>query len=629
MAAAPPQSERRRPRPGSIERPVNTRLYRDAWLLVALPLLVLAFTVGRPAPLANPTLPPGFDRTSALQLAQDLARTQPDRTPGSIGPVTWFREQLRPYGFERIREDAFGATIPGRGHVTLRNLIAVVPGRSPQAIVVMAHRDNAGTGPGANDNASGTAALIEMARSYSRPTGAGGNPSGPRVRPAHTLMFLSTDGGVFGALGAEHFARAPAARGSVVAVIDLDSIAGSGPPRLVVTGNEPRSAATTLAETAARDLEKVYGRPPGRASALAQLVDLAYPFSLYEQAPFVGRGIPAVTLTTAGDRPPASFGDTARRLNSVRLAEIGLAAQALVASLDQGLELAQGTSSYIYLGSRIVRGWAIEFVLIAMVMPFLATTVDLFARCRRRRIPLAPALRSYRSRIAFWLWTGGIFGLFAVIGVWPGGEPAPVSPEAPAAGDWPVLGLAGLAALMTVAWLVVRVRLLPRRPATVEEDLAGHTAALLVLGVLALLVVATNPFALVFVLPSLHAWLWLPHVRGRPAWVRVLVLAAGFAGPLLLLWSFAERYGLGFDAPWYLMELTALGYTPLALVLVFLAWAAVAGQMAALAGGRYAAYPSARERPPRGPLREAVRRVVVGARARRAASRRRPRALEG
>ena len=58
-----------------------------------------------------------------------------------------------------------------------------------------------------------------------------------------------------------------------------------------------------------------------------------------------------------------------------------------------------------------------------------------------------------------------------------------------------------------------------------------------------LLVVATNPYALIFLLPSLHAWLWLPQVsRARPP-VRLGVLALGFAGPALLIGEFAGRYG--------------------------------------------------------------------------------------
>src|SRR5919199_3465077 len=118
MAAVPPRLERRRPRPGSLERPVNARLYRGTWLLVGLPLLLLAFTVGHPAPLARPALPPGFDRTAAVELARDLARTNPDRAPGSTGSIEWLRRQLRPYGL-RTHEEAFDATIPGRGRVRL------------------------------------------------------------------------------------------------------------------------------------------------------------------------------------------------------------------------------------------------------------------------------------------------------------------------------------------------------------------------------------------------------------------------------------------------------------------------------------------------------------------------------
>ena len=164
---------------------------------------------------------------------------------------------------------------------------------------------------------------------------------------------------------------------------------------------------------------------------------------------------------------------------------------------------------------------------------------------------------------------------------------------------------------------MARERLLPRREVRSEEELAGHAAALLALGVTALLVVATNPFALIFLLPSLHIWLWLPQVRESPLWVRVVVLTAGLAGPALLLWSFAGRYGLGWDAPWYIAWLYALGYAPPAGFAIVLGWAAGAGQLAALTAGRYAPYPSAAERPPRGPLRETVRRLVVAERRRR------------
>jgi hypothetical protein len=159
---------------------------------------------------------------------------------------------------------------------------------------------------------------------------------------------------------------------------------------------------------------------------------------------------------------------------------------------------------------------------------------------------------------------------------------------------------------------------LPKRPIRPEERLAGHSAALLALGVVGLLVAATDPFSLVFVLPSLHAWLWLPQVQTRQWGLRAGVLLAGFAGPAYLVWSFATHFGLGWDAPWYLAELFAVGYAPLPLLVVGIGWLAAAGQLAALSAGRYAPYPAPHERPRRGPLRELIRTLFLAQRRRAA-----------
>src|SRR5581483_11136923 len=132
----------------------------------------------------------------------------------------------------------------------------------------------------------------------------------------------------------------------------------------------------------------------------------------------------------------------------------------------------------------------------------------------------------------------------------------------------------------------------------------------------ALLVVATNPFALLFVLPSLHVWLWLPQLRERRPGARIALLAAGWIGPFILLGSFMFRFGLGLDAPWYLAELAAIDYVSPTPVLLALVWLAGTAQLVAIASGRYAPYPSAAERPPRGPIRNAIRAIVLAARAR-------------
>ena len=574
MAPSPPPGRRRRARRGSLERPVNGRLYRGAFLALSLPLLILAFSITRPAALPAPILPPNFDGAATAQLATELSARFPDRTPGGPGSLRaaqWFREQIAPYGLP-VSSDRWTASVPGLGRVQLQNLWAVAGGQSSDAIVVMAHRDDTGAGPGANDNASGTAALVELARGYAQ----AGAPASQRVRSAHTVVFLSTDGGSFGGLGALRFARHSPFH--VVATINLIAIAGRGPPRIAIAGDTPRSPAATLVETAARRVLEQTGDRARRAGILEQLVDLAFPFTLYEQGPFVARGIPAVTLTTAGERPPPAFTDRASRLDRGRLASIGRATQEILGSLDQGLELAQGTTSFVWAGDRIVRGWAIELVLFGLLIPYAVAVVDLYARCRRRRISLLPAVRALRSRLGFWLFLG-------------------------------VVGLAG--------WVVARHRLVPRRPVGADERLAGEAAALVGLGIVSLLVLATNPYALIFFLPALHAWLWLPQVRSGHPSARLVVYLAGLAGPALLLLSFAIRFGLGFDTPWYLAELAAVGYVHLPAVAITLAGGACAAQLAVVSAGRYAPYPPAGERPARGPLRAAVRTIVLTVRARR------------
>src|SRR5213595_2008318 len=120
MATVPPRTERLRARPGSVERPVNGRLYRGTWLLVGLPLLVLAFSVARPTPLPRAFLPE-FDGQTTKQLADQLADD-------------WFRDQLKPYGLP-MRTERFSAVIPGRGRIEMQNVVAEAIGRSPRTIV--------------------------------------------------------------------------------------------------------------------------------------------------------------------------------------------------------------------------------------------------------------------------------------------------------------------------------------------------------------------------------------------------------------------------------------------------------------------------------------------------------------
>ena len=131
----------------------------------------------------------------------------------------------------------------------------------PDAIVVMAHRDNTGAGPGANDNASGTAALVELARVL---TLGNGRRAARRTRSSSSPPTRGTAG------GARRRALRADVPGPIAAVINLDGIAGPGRPRIVIAGDQPRSPPLTLVATAAARIHDADRPRPGadaRASA--------------------------------------------------------------------------------------------------------------------------------------------------------------------------------------------------------------------------------------------------------------------------------------------------------------------------------------------------------------------------
>lgn len=550
-----------------------------------------------------PSLTSSFDRDAVVAMMNSddgIARSYPDRSPGapSSGRLQdWIVDQFATLGLSP-KIDRFDARVPGLGKVELSNVSTTVRGRSATEIVILAHRDNSGLGPGPNDNASGTAAMLELARAYQNRQEYVSPPE-----PAHTLVFLSTDGGAFGAIGAARFAERHSVEHRIAAVIVLDSIAGNGKPRVIFNGDTTSLPSPVLVATAN---EILAGQPDAavtHTSPLHQLLDLAFPFSLYEQAPFVARGIPAVTITTAGDRYPNPLTDTVEKIDSepitkTHLTQIGQTTEQLVAALDQGVpEPHVSSASYIYLGGRFVHGWAIQLLLIAALVPALVAIVDLFARCRRRGIELWPALRSFARRLGFWFSLLAVFWLFALVGFWPRGAGRPLSPDSSAAGSAPLAAIVGFGFLAFAAWLISRDRLLPRKETSPEQELAGYACALLAVAGAALAVAWLNSYALLFLLPPLHLWIWLPQVRHHRPWASLALLAAGLLGPFLIYLELARRLELGLSVFWYVPALAAIGFLKLRLLIIAAVLATAGAQLAALAVGRYAPYPAASDRP--------------------------------
>jgi hypothetical protein len=600
MDAARSPGRRRRPRRRTTEHALDARLVRVASLVLLPVALVLLLTVSTPGVLPPPRAAPAFDGAAATALSAQFSSAYPTRVPGTPEAAlaaAWYRQTMRSLGLT-TDEQVWREDLPGLGTVELRNVATVIRGRSPSTIAVVAYRDN--ETPGATtDNPSGTAALIELARPY------GTLGAVPPPVPQRTLVLVSTDGGAWGGAGAVRFAEQAAAQGNVVAVVALHGLARPGQPRLVVAAGATASPARALVSTASARIEEQAGIAPALPSVAEQLVGLGIPFGQGEQAPFLERGVAALTVAGAGTSTGRGA-DPALRESS--LARLGRATEALVGSVDASPRRSFGTPDAVFLGDRVVSGWALRLFLIAAVAPFAVGVVDIVARGRRRRLPLRPAARALRTRILFWLYGGVLLWLAALTGVLPTGAPLPFPPNGAAAGDWSPVGVALFSAAFAVGWAVQRGRLVPAVSPLPDETLAGYTAALVWLGGVALLLAITRPYALMFVLPSLYTWLWLPRQTSGAS--RVALYLLGLAGPAAGLAVLGHSLGTGaLETALYVLELAGVGYVPPASVLITLAWAAAAAQLGSLAFGRYAPYASGAEPPPPGVVRGGIGRI--------------------
>ena len=127
-----------------------------------------------------------------------------------------------------------------------------------------------------------------------------------------------------------------------------------------------------------------------------------------------------------------------------------------------------------------------------------------------------------------------------------------------------------------------------RATADTEDELAAYTVAFVSLLLVAAGTALVSPYSLVFVLPSLYTWLWLPQLGRTPDWVTDALFGAGLVGPVLALVVLAEQLDLGARAPLYAASLITTGVIPWGATLALTVWAAIAGLVGAVASGNYA-----------------------------------------
>ena len=121
-----------------------------------------------------------------------------------------------------------------------RNIVSTQRGTSDRVVVLGAHYDSVEIGAGANDNGSGAAVLLELARALAQK---------PRKQ---TLVFVAFDGEEAGLFGSRHYVAGlpDDARRQIVAMLNFDMLSG-GAGSLQLDGG---GRAGKLALDAAREL---------------------------------------------------------------------------------------------------------------------------------------------------------------------------------------------------------------------------------------------------------------------------------------------------------------------------------------------------------------------------------------
>lgn len=176
------------------------------------------------------------------------------------------------------------------------NVVATLPGSDSalrgEYVVFSAHLDHMGVGVSVNgdniyhgtlDNASGSAALLEIARAMAEL-----NP-----RPRRSILFVSVTGEEEGLLGADYFAHYPTVpKSALVADVNMDEDIMLWPLEDIVAYGAEHSSLSTVVNDATERLHLSVS--PDRQPE--QVI-----FIRSDQYAFVKQGVPAM-LTTAGDK---------------------------------------------------------------------------------------------------------------------------------------------------------------------------------------------------------------------------------------------------------------------------------------------------------------------------------------
>ncbi|HXK10564.1 MAG TPA: M20/M25/M40 family metallo-hydrolase [Vicinamibacteria bacterium] len=279
-----------------------------------------------PARKALAELPPVFSQKALLDHVEWLSA--PEREGRGIGTkgledaaeyvaAAFKAAGLQPGGDEGTYFQAFSSPgSPSGAACSLRNVIGVLPGTKAewkgQSALLTAHYDHLGLGwpdvhkgdegklhPGADDNASGVAVMLELAKVLAS-----------AERPRRTIAFVAFAGEEAGLLGSRHYVdHPPFPLEQTIGVINLDTVGRLLDKKLSV-----------VATGTASEWPHIF-RGAGYVTGVeARLIPESLESS--DQKSFIDRGVPAVQIFT---EPHADYhrpGDTADKVDGPGLVKV-------------------------------------------------------------------------------------------------------------------------------------------------------------------------------------------------------------------------------------------------------------------------------------------------------------------
>ena len=178
--------------------------------------------------------------------------------------------------------------------ITSQNIAGRIEGsqRPDETVIYSAHWDHLGVGQpdaagdriynGAVDNATGTAALIELGRAFAK-----------APKPERSVVFLAVTAEEKGLLGSEYYSANPLyPLGKTVAVLNMDAMDPHGPARNFTTSGSAKVDLLDLLVTTAKQWNLAYTTDPKPEAGY---------FFRSDHFPFAKRGVPAISFGSGDD----------------------------------------------------------------------------------------------------------------------------------------------------------------------------------------------------------------------------------------------------------------------------------------------------------------------------------------